>query len=137
MVNYADSLDRLEQLRLLGLGQLPEPEPETRPDDGFSRWAAELQAQAVDLGDRLLADLQAHPFDDGDIDRLFAEMAIPDPEIERLLTEVDRSCDALMAELAEYPFVMPEPRLPGNKLARSFPGLGYSCIHADRPGRHI
>jgi hypothetical protein len=96
-----DALDRLEQLRLLGLGQLPEPEPETRPDDGFSRWAAELQAQAVELGDRLLADLQAHPFDDGDIDRLFAEMAIPDPAIEQLLAEADRSCDALMAELAE------------------------------------
>jgi hypothetical protein len=103
-----DALDRLEQLRLLGLGQLPEPTP--GPDDGFIRWAAELQEQAQVVADRMLAELEAHPFD-VDADRLMAEMAemaesyasiVPAPDIDRLLTDA-----------AAMPFVLPE--LPHRK----------------------
>jgi hypothetical protein len=77
MVNYADSLDRLEQLRLLGLGQLPEPEPPVGEDLSAVDWMLahiESNREYVDRFCREMAEIDIPEFQPIEIPEFYAEI---------------------------------------------------------------
>jgi hypothetical protein len=65
MADLSDALDRLEQLRLLGLGQLPEPEPPVGEDLSAFDWMLahiESNREYVDRFCREMAEIDIPEF---------------------------------------------------------------------------